>query len=138
MKRRTRRYYQLPLESRQDKINQLLTTATAEHQPVDQSRIEELVHLYEGREGDALNVLILATRLGQLEEYLKELEWGYHNTLKNIPPVDRRSDYRKGPVARHLFFQYYQRLGLDPSKPVKGQVAHLFGEYEKRKLSSTG
>ncbi|MFA5176361.1 MAG: hypothetical protein WC413_03845 [Candidatus Nanoarchaeia archaeon] len=80
-----------------------------------QERIFKIVECFEGRDLDALSVLIHAAEQGKTEEFLKELESHYKDNLQYIHPEARRMITIPGAVrAERFILDLYEKLGGKP------------------------
>ncbi|MFA4887078.1 MAG: hypothetical protein WC595_02615 [Candidatus Nanoarchaeia archaeon] len=122
-----RTYYQVKNEGRTKKIKTILSRLSPVNSNLE-PRLEQLAINYQGRDGDALSVLVLATRVGRFEEYLHSLEEAYTKSFSRIHPADRKKDDLYGHRLQDFFIECYATLGI--VKPKRWDIT----QQEKNKL----
>lgn len=105
-------------ERRQQAVTDLVLPRISENYRAGlEPRVRRIVDGFEGREADAISVLMYAAERGRTDEFLKKLEGHYEDSLQYVHPEARRDPRIPGALRAEAFiFGCYQEMGVQPQR----------------------
>jgi hypothetical protein len=111
-------YFRALREKRQQAVTELVLPRIPEKDRAGlEPRIRGIVERFEGREGDAISVLMYAAEKGRTDEFLQKLEGHYRDSLQDVHPEARRDPRISGALRAEAFILHcYEEMDVQPQR----------------------